>query len=104
MSGGLERKIFKFPVNPAHYFIPVFAFFFSLFSTVKGVNWPTPYVPCPVLSDRLFYFTQSNQTILSCVEENTGRVKIERTRLPGLSNVYASLDGTDDHIYIIGRY
>jgi hypothetical protein len=59
---GLARKILKFPVNPAHSFIPVFAFFFSLFSTVKGVNWPTPYVQCPALCDGLLYFTQSNQT------------------------------------------
>lgn len=67
-------------------------------------NRGTPYVPSPVLYDGLLYFTQSNQAILSCVEVKTGKVKIERTRLPGLSNVYASLVGADDHIYIMGRY
>ena len=29
---------------------------------------------------------------------------MERTRLPGLSNVYASLVGAGNHIYVFGRY
>ena len=64
----------------------------------------TPYVPSPVLYDGLLYFTQSNQAILSCVDAKTGKVLMERTRLPGLSNVYASLVGAGNHIYVLGRY
>mgnify|MGYP001430080225 CR=1 FL=1 len=64
----------------------------------------TPYVPSPVLYDGLLYFTQSNQAILSCVDAKTGKVLMERTRIKGLSNVYASLLGAGDHIYVVGRY
>jgi outer membrane protein assembly factor BamB len=64
----------------------------------------TPYVPSPVLYDGLLYFTQSNQAILSCVNARTGKVLMERTRIKGLSNVYASLLGAGDHIYVVGRY
>jgi len=64
----------------------------------------TPYVPSPVLYDGLLYFMQSNQAILTCVDAKTGRTLIERTRLPELSNVYASLVGAGGHVYVIGRY
>ncbi len=64
----------------------------------------TPYIPSAVLYDGFLYFTQSNQAILSCVDAKTGKVLMERTRLPGLSNVYASLVGAGNHIYVVGRY
>ena len=64
----------------------------------------TPYIPSPILYDGFLYFTQSNQAILSCVDAKTGKVLMERTRLPGLSNVYASLVGAGNHIYVVGRY
>jgi outer membrane protein assembly factor BamB len=64
----------------------------------------TPYIPSPILYHGLLYFTQSNQAILSCVDAKTGKVLMERTRLPGLSNVYASLVGAGNHIYVVGRY
>ena len=64
----------------------------------------TPYVPSPVLYDGLLYFVQSNQAILTCVDAKTGSTLIEHTRLPELSNVYASLVGAGNHVYIIGRY
>ena len=74
----------------------------------KNILWKrelgTPYVPSPVLYDGLLYFTQSNQAILSCVDAKTGKVLMERTRLHGLSNVYASLIGAGNHIYVSGRY
>jgi outer membrane protein assembly factor BamB len=64
----------------------------------------TPYVPSPVLYDGLLYFMQSNQAILTCVDAKTGRTLIERTRLPELSNVYASPVGAGGHVYVTGRY
>ena len=67
-------------------------------------NLGTPYVPSAVLYDGLLYFTQSNQAILSCVDAKTGKVLMERTRIKGLSNVYASLTGAGNHVYVFGRY
>ena len=63
----------------------------------------TPYVPSPLLYDGMLYFNQSNRAILSCLDAKTGDTIIERTRLPGLSNVYASPVGADDRIYLTGR-
>ena len=62
------------------------------------------HAPSPILYDGLLYFTQSNQAILSCVDAKTGKVLMERTRLPALSNVYASLVGAGNHLYVVGRY
>ena len=73
-------------------------------ATLWKKNRGTPYVPSPVLYDGLLYFTQSNQAILSCVDAKTGKILIERTRLPALSNVYASLVGAGNHVYVVGRY
>ena len=67
-------------------------------------NLGTPYVPSAVLYDGLLYFTQSNQAILSCVDAKTSKVLMERTRIKGLSNVYASLIGAGNHVYVFGRY
>lgn len=63
----------------------------------------TPYVPSPVLYDGVLYYTQSNQAIFSAVETRNGDVVIKRSRLNGLSNVYASLVAASGHIYIVGR-
>jgi len=63
----------------------------------------TPYVPSPVLHEGRLYFTQSNQAILTCLDAQTGDAIIERTRLPGLSNVYASLVAAAGHVYVTGR-
>lgn len=73
-------------------------------NTLWKKNRGTPYVPSPVLYDGLLYFTQSNQAILSCVDSKTGKILIERTRLPGLANVYPSLVGAGNHVYVVGRY
>lgn len=63
----------------------------------------TPYVPSPLLYDGMLYFNQSNQAILSVLETKTGDAIIERTRLSGISNVYASPVGADQRVYITGR-
>lgn len=62
----------------------------------------TPYVPSPILYDDYLYFNQSNNGILTCVDANTGKVLIERTRIP-LRGVYASPVGAQDRIYFLGR-
>ncbi len=68
------------------------------------LNRGTPYVPSPVLYDKRLYFLQSNQAILTGVNAKNGSVEIERTRLPELSNVYASLVGANERIYVVGRF
>ena len=63
----------------------------------------TPYVPSPILYDGLLYFTQSNQALLSCVNTKSGKTYIDRKRLKGLTNIYASPVGADGRIYLNDR-
>jgi len=63
----------------------------------------TPYVPSPLLYDGMLYFNQSNNAILSCLDSTNGDTILERTRLPGLSNIYASPVGAAGRVYITGR-
>jgi len=72
-------------------------------SIIWSINKGTPYVPSPVLYDGLLYFTQSNQGILTAVDSENGNTVIERTRLPGISNVYSSPVGADGRVYFTGR-
>ena len=66
-------------------------------------NRGTPYIPSPVLYDGMLYFSRSNQAILTCLDSRTGETIMERTRLPGLSNIYASPVAADGRLYITGR-
>jgi outer membrane protein assembly factor BamB len=66
-------------------------------------NRATPYIPSPLLYDGMLYFNQSNQAILSCVDSKTGDSIMDRTRLPGVSNIYASPVGADGRVYVTGR-
>ena len=63
----------------------------------------TPYVPSPVLYDDRLYFTQSNDGILTSLDAATGKPVIDRTRLPGIAKVYASLVGGGGKVYITSR-
>jgi len=63
----------------------------------------TPYVPSPVLYDGMLYFTQSNQSILTAVDSRTGETLLERSRIPGVSNIYSSPVGADGRVYFTGR-
>ncbi|MCH7729553.1 MAG: PQQ-like beta-propeller repeat protein, partial [Planctomycetes bacterium] len=63
----------------------------------------TPYVPSPLLYDGMLYFNRSNQAILSCLDAKTGDTILERTRLPGISNVYSSPVGANGRVYVTGR-
>lgn len=66
-------------------------------------NRGTPYVPSPLLADGMLYFTQSNQSILTAVDARTGETLLDRKRIPGLSNVYASPVSADGRLYFTGR-
>ncbi len=63
----------------------------------------TPYIPSPLLYDGMLYFNQSNQAILTCLDSKTGDTIMARTRLPAISNIYASPVAADGRIYIAGR-
>jgi outer membrane protein assembly factor BamB len=63
----------------------------------------TPYTPSPLLYDGMLYFNQSNQAILSCLDAKTGKALVERSRLSGLKNIYASPVGADGRVYVTGR-
>ena len=76
-------------------------------TAVDAIVWKksraTPYIPSPLLYDGRLYFNQSNQAILTCLNAATGDTLMDRTRLPGLSNLYASPVGADGRIYVTGR-
>jgi outer membrane protein assembly factor BamB len=63
----------------------------------------TPYVPSPLLLDGKLYFTYLNNALLTCLDARTGKVLIERERLPGLTNLYASPAAAAGRIYFVGR-
>jgi outer membrane protein assembly factor BamB len=66
-------------------------------------NQGTPYVPSPLLYGDLLYFTAGNKGILSCLKAATGEPVIDRQRLQGIDNVYASPVGAADRIYLMSR-
>jgi outer membrane protein assembly factor BamB len=68
-------------------------------SKTKG----TPYIPSPLLYDGLLYYLQSNQNLLSVTDANTGHIHVERERLPGMANIYASPVGAGGRVYLTGR-
>ena len=63
----------------------------------------TPYIPSPLLYEGMLYFSQSNRNILTCLDATTGAEILSRTRLPELSNIYASPVGAQNRIYLTGR-
>ncbi|TWT53674.1 outer membrane biogenesis protein BamB [Rubripirellula amarantea] len=66
-------------------------------------NKGTPYVPSPLLYDGLLYYSQSNQSILTCLDSKSGEVVFGPERVGQLSNIYASPVGASDRVYITGR-
>lgn len=63
----------------------------------------TPYVPSPLLYGDLLYFLQENRAALTCVDARSGRAHYARERLEGLGDVYASIVGAADRLYIVDR-
>ena len=63
----------------------------------------TPYVPSPLLYGDRLYFLKHYQGILTCVQAKTGAPIFGPVRLPGIKNVYASIVGAADRVYIVDR-
>ncbi|MBA62917.1 MAG: hypothetical protein CMJ76_11185 [Planctomycetaceae bacterium] len=63
----------------------------------------TPYVPSPVLYEGMLFFNQSNQGIWTVLNAASGEIVMDRTRLPGISNMYSSPIAANGHVYVTGR-
>lgn len=76
-------------------------------SNSDAIRWKyeraTPYIPSPLLYDGLLVFNQSNQNIVSALDSRSGQIVLDRTRVNGIDNIYASPVGAAGHIYVIGR-
>jgi outer membrane protein assembly factor BamB len=72
-----------------------------------NVNWRyaagTPYVPSPVLVGDLLYFTQTNDTVLTVLNAKTGKVVIDKERLPQVKSFYASPITAAGRVYFVDR-
>ena len=60
----------------------------------------TPYVSSPLLTNDRLYFVKSRNSILSCYDAKTGEIIFGPERLEGMGNIYASLVGVKNRIYI----
>jgi outer membrane protein assembly factor BamB len=63
----------------------------------------TPYVPSPVLVGDRLYFTQANTALLTVLDTKTGKPVIDRERLPGLKDIYASPVAAAGRVYLVDR-
>lgn len=63
----------------------------------------TPYVPSPLLYEGRLYFNQSNNSIMTSLDAESGDTVIERTRLPGVQGLYASPVAAAGRVYFVGR-
>lgn len=64
----------------------------------------TPYVPSPLLYSDVLYFLSHYQGILNRVDARTGEDRPGPLRLPGVTEVYASLVGAADRVYVTDRF
>jgi outer membrane protein assembly factor BamB len=71
--------------------------------TLWQLDKGTPYVPSPLLAGDRLYFTQMNESLLTCVDIKTGKVLLDRARLPGMRSLYASPAAADGRIYLSDR-
>lgn len=78
----------------------------DLGAAVKG-NWRhaagAPYVPSPALANGRLYFTQANDPLLSVLDAATGRVRLDRERVPQVRGFYASPVVAAGRVYLVDR-
>jgi len=71
------------------------------------VNWRyasgMPYVPSPVLVGELLYFTQMNDSLLTILNAKTGKVVLDKERLPQVRSFYASPMTAAGRVYFVDR-
>ena len=70
-------------------------------------NWRraagAPYVPSPLLMGGKLYFTQANDALLSVLDAGTGKVLLDRERVPGANTFYGSPVGAAGRVYLTDR-
>jgi hypothetical protein len=70
-------------------------------------NWRraagAPYVPSPLLMNGRLYFTQANDALLSVLDAATGKVLLDRERIPQARTFYASPVGAAGRVYLTDR-
>ncbi|WP_442508004.1 PQQ-binding-like beta-propeller repeat protein [Novipirellula sp. SH528] len=62
-----------------------------------------PYVPSPLLYQGQLYFVKANNGVLVSRDAKTGELRIDQTRLPDISTVYASPVAANGNVYLTGR-
>lgn len=67
-----------------------------------SIDRDTPYVASPLLYGDRLYFLQNRHAILSCYSARTGEAHYGPERLEGMKQVFASLVGVRDRIYVCG--
>lgn len=76
-------------------------------TNTNAVAWTrhrdTPYVPSPLLYGERLYFLKHYQGFLTCVDAKTGKTHYGPQRLDGIRNVYASIVGAADRLYVVDR-
>lgn len=98
MTGFITNSLFAIPLDATG----------DITGQHDKIAWSTrkvgsPYVPSPLIYGDLLYFTAGNKGILSCYDVKTGEPVVDRQRLEGISNLYASPVGADDRIYFTSR-
>ena len=72
----------------------------------EAVAWSakenTPYVPSPVLSGGLLYYTKANDGFLTCAEAATGKLQYTN-KLAGVQTVFASPVAAGGRLYVPGK-
>jgi len=70
---------------------------------VWGNDRPMPHVPTPLIYNDNFYSFEEFKNVLSVFNAKTGESVIDRERIKGIKQIYASPMGAADRIYIPGR-
>ena len=72
-----------------------------------SVRWKlsdaAPYIPSPLLMQDSLFFAKSNQSILFCINAESGKSVFGPHRIGDVSNIYASIVGADGRVYVLGR-
>jgi outer membrane protein assembly factor BamB len=66
-------------------------------------NQDTPYTPSPLLMDGRLYFLRANNGILTCLDAKTGKVIYSNQKTEGINQLFSSLTGVGDRIYMVSK-
>ena len=72
-------------------------------SVVWEIHRDTPDIGSLLFTSGRIYFHKGKSGILSCVDAATGRPHYAASRIPGLSNIYASPIAAGGHVYLTDR-